>query len=345
MRKVFIIILSLLLIAGAVSASLAGIGYYLNSAVESSDATHSESRESSFNVSPGETVSMIAERLEEKGLIRSKYLFIALTKLRQTQSALKSGYYNISGTMTTVEVHNMLVAGTQQLVKVTLAEGLTARQIGARLEEAGVTAQDDFLDAIDAREILDRFQVESNSVEGYLYPDTYLFQEDYPAEKVVTHLVETMFEKLHEIYPKYTQLEWKELHSKIILASIVEREYRDPEEAAKIASVFYNRLERGMRLQSCATVVYVMTEIKGGDHPEKITYNDLELESKYNTYTEWGLPPSPIANPGIVALKAVFYPAETDSLYFLLKDPDAGKHVFTKSLSDHNRAYRLYIKQ
>ena len=344
MRKVFIVILVLLLIAGAVSATLVGLCYYLNSPVEDS-TTNSESRDSSFNVSPGEAVSVTAERLAASGLIRSKYLFIALTKLKQTQSAIKSGYYNISSTMTTVEVHNMLVAGTQQLVKVTLAEGLTARQIGVRLEEAGVTEQDDFLDEIDSQSILKRFQMEADSLEGYLYPDTYFFQEDYPAEKVVTHLVETMFKKLNEIYPEYTQLEWKELHSKIILASIVEREYRDPGEAAKIASVFYNRLERGMRLQSCATVVYVMTEIKGGEHPEKITYNDLEIESKYNTYTEWGLPPSPIANPGIVALKAVFYPADTDSLYFLLKDPDAGQHVFTKSLSDHNRAYRLYIKQ
>ncbi|MDZ7793397.1 MAG: endolytic transglycosylase MltG [Spirochaetia bacterium] len=344
MRKVFIVILVLLLIAGAASAALVGIGYYLNSPVEGS-TTNSESRENSFNVSPGEAVSVTAERLAEKGHVRSKYLFIALSKLRQTQASIKSGYYSISNTMTTVEIHNMLVAGTQQLVKVTLAEGLTARQIGARFEEAGVTVQDDFLDAIDSQSILNRFKIEADSLEGYLYPDTYLFQEDYPAEKVVTHLVETMFEKLQEIYPEYTQLEWKELHSKIILASIVEREYRDPEEAAKIASVFYNRLERGMRLQSCATVVYVMTEIQGEAHPEKITFNDLEIESKYNTYTEWGLPPAPIANPGIVALRAVFYPADTESLYFLLKDPDAGQHVFTKTLNDHNRAYRLYIKQ
>lgn len=344
MRKVFIVILVLFLIVGVLSAALVGLGYYLNSPVESSP-TNSESRVNSFNVSPGEAVSVIAERLAEKGIIRSKYFFIALTKLQQTQAAVKSGYYQISDTMSTSEIHNMLVTGTQQLVKVTLAEGLTARQIGARFEEAGICTQNDFLNAIDSREILDQFQMKADSLEGYLYPDTYLFQEDYPAKKVVMHLVETMFEKLNEIYPEYTQLEWEELHSKIILASIVEREYRDPEEAAKIASVFYNRIERGMRLQSCATVVYVMTEIKGEEHPKKITFNDLEIESKYNTYTEWGLPPAPIANPGIVALKAVFYPADTDSLYFLLKDPDAGQHVFTKSLNDHNRAYRLYIKQ
>src|SRR6056297_1697681 len=118
MRKVFIVFLVLLLIAGIASAAVVGLGYYLNSAVESS-TTKSESRESSFNVSPGEAVSVTAERLAASGLIRSKYLFIALTKLKQTQSAIKSGYYNISSTMTTVEVHNMLVAGTQQLVKVT----------------------------------------------------------------------------------------------------------------------------------------------------------------------------------------------------------------------------------
>jgi len=172
-----------------------------------------------------------------------------------------------------------------------------------------------------------------------------MFHKDLPAEKVVEHLVQTMFEKLENIYPEYKEMEPEELHDKIILASIVEREYRNPDEAAKIASVFYNRLKIDMRLQSCATVVYVLTEIKGEKHPEKITYNDLEVDSKFNTYEEWGLPPAPIANPGINALEAVFYPADTDYLYFLLKDQDAGRHVFSRTLSDHDNAYRLYIKQ
>ncbi len=182
-------------------------------------------------------------------------------------------------------------------------------------------------------------------MEGFLFPDTYLFQRNFPAEKIVAHMVDTFFDNLREIAPGYTELSAEELYRKIIIASIVEREYRASDEAKKIASVFYNRLERGMRLQSCATVVYVLTEKQEKEHPKKLTYEDLEVESDFNTYTRGGLPPSPIANPGAVALEATFHPADTDYLYFLLQDPEDGRHTFSKTLSEHNEAYRLYIKQ
>jgi UPF0755 protein len=355
MRKIFTIIVTLLLIAGACAIALIGAGYYLNTPVEigseempaegAGNADDVADAEDVFQVNHGEAVRTIAARLADEGYIRSQYFLVAVSKLKQTQSSIKSGYYRISGQMTTIEVHDLLVAGNQKLMRVTIPEGLTARATGRRFEEAGICGQSDFLEAVYSKNLLEEYSIESDSAEGFLYPDTYLFQQDFPAEKVVKHLVETLFEKLQELYPEYTQLEWEELNEKIILASIVEREYRDPDEAAKIASVFYNRLEKRMRLQSCATVVYVLTEVKGKDHPKKLSYSDLEVDSEYNTYQQWGLPPAPIANPGVVALDAAFYPADTDYLYFLLKDPNAGSHVFSKTLTDHNRAYRLYIKQ
>ena len=112
-----------------------------------------------------------------------------------------------------------------------------------------------------------------------------------------------------------------------------------------MASVFYNRLAAHMRLQSCATVAYVMTEELGMAYPEVLTYEDLELPSPYNTYANAGLPPGPIANPGATALHAVFYPAKSDYLFFVLKDPSAGRHEFTKSYSEHINAKNLYLKQ
>ncbi len=342
MRKIFTFIAALLLIAGACAIAVIGVGYYLNSPVT---GEQNESSGQVFQVQRGEAGSTIAARLADRGFIRSKYFFIAVSKVKQTQSSIKSGYYRISGKMSTIEIHDLLVAGNQKLVRVTIPEGLTARETGRRFEEAGICGQAEFLDAAHSKSLLDQFDLHTDSAEGFLYPDTYLFQQDFPAEKVVSHLIETMYAKIEEIYPEYRQLEWKDLYDKIILASVVEREYRDPDEAAKIASVFYNRLDKRMRLQSCATVVYVLTEIKGGEHPEKLTYADLEVDSEYNTYQQWGLPPAPIANPGSVALEAVFYPADTDYLYFLLKDPNAGSHVFSKTLTDHNRAYQLYIKQ
>ncbi len=351
MRKFFIIIVALLLIAGACALALVGAGYYLNSPVSAAPAqTNGQTVQQNdtgqvFQVNRGEAVSTIADRLMHAQFIRSKYFFIAVSKLKQTQSSIKSGYYRISDRMSTIEIHDLLVAGNQKLERVTIPEGLTAREIGSRFEAAGICSQSDFLQAVHSKNLLEQHGVEADSAEGFLYPDTYLFQQDFPAEKVTSHLIETFYEKLAEIIPDYRELAWSELYEKVILASVVEREYRDPDEAARIASVFYNRIEKRMRLQSCATVVYVLTEIKGREHPEKLTYADLEIDSEYNTYQEWGLPPSPIANPGSVALEAVFFPADTDYLYFLLKDPNAGSHVFSKTLTDHNRAYQLYIKQ
>lgn len=355
MRKLFIYIAALLLIAGVCALAVIGTGYYLNSPVdggaEQADAQSSAQfigeKESGrvFQVKRGEAGSTIAERLAAENFIRSKYVFIAVSKVKQTQSSIKSGYYRISNKMSTVEIHDLLVTGNQKLVRVTIPEGLTARETGKRFEAAGVCPQADFLDAAHSKNLLEQHDLNADSAEGFLYPDTYLFQQDFPADKVVAHLIDTMHARIADIYPEYRQLEWEDLYEKIILASLVEREYRDPDEAVKIASVFYNRLDKRMRLQSCATVVYVLTEIKGRDHPKKLSYADLEVDSEYNTYQRWGLPPAPIANPGKVALEAVFYPAETDFLYFLLKDPNAGSHVFSKTLTDHNRAYQLYIKQ
>jgi UPF0755 protein len=134
------------------------------------------------------------------------------------------------------------------------------------------------------------------------------------------------------------------LRDRVVLASIVEREYRAPEEAPLMASVFYNRLNARMRLQSCATVAYVLTEELGRPHPESLTYGDLEVDSDYNTYARWGLPPGPISNPGRVALLAAFEPAETPFLYFVLRDPEAGRHEFSVSLDEHNEKKFLYLK-
>jgi len=160
-------------------------------------------------------------------------------------------------------------------------------------------------------------------------------------------MVNTFFIRLKKIYPDYEKLKKKDLYSKVILASIVEREYRNPDEAALMAGVFYNRLNRSnpIPLGSCATIAYIITDIEKKPHPGSITYKDLKIESPYNTYINRGLPPGPISNPGEVALRAVFYPVNSDYLYFLLKNPESGQHEFTKTLSEHTAAYNIYIKK
>jgi UPF0755 protein len=157
-------------------------------------------------------------------------------------------------------------------------------------------------------------------------------------------MADTFYKRLQEFVPEALSLSPAELNTRVIIASIVEREYRIPDETSLMAGVFYNRLKIGMGLQSCATVEYVITEIQGRPHPEVLLNSDLEIKDPYNTYIRPGLPPGPISAPGKTALRAAFNPVRTDYLYFRLTDAEAGRHYFSRTLDDHIRAGALYLK-
>jgi UPF0755 protein len=157
-------------------------------------------------------------------------------------------------------------------------------------------------------------------------------------------MIDTFFDKLCDVYPDYPVLDKKALFQKVILASIIEREYRKENEAPVIASVFYNRLKINQKLESCATVAYVLTEMLGKPHPDRLTWADIAVKSPYNTYQVYGLPPGPIGNPGTTALMAAFFPMETNYKYFVLKDPESGVHEFSETFQKHLSAKELYIK-
>jgi UPF0755 protein len=236
------------------------------------------------------------------------------------------------------------VSGNQALCKVTVPEGYTLTQVASLLERLGVTKRLDFLAAVRAPALLAALGIQAPSAEGYLFPDTYFFPADYPAEGVVRSMVQTFRAHLASI-PESAALSPVEMQERLILASIVEREYKSPDEAPLMASVFFNRLKIRMALQSCATVVYVITERLGKSHPEVIYDRDLKLDDPYNTYEHRGLPPGPISNPGMTSLKAVFYPATTKYLYFRLVDADAGIHHFSETLEEHLDTRTLFIKK
>jgi UPF0755 protein len=157
-------------------------------------------------------------------------------------------------------------------------------------------------------------------------------------------MADTFFKRLENTGTDFLTLTPKELNDKVILASIVEREYRVDDEAPLMAGVFYNRLNIGMALQSCATLEYIITEIQGRPHPTAIYDRDIAIQDPYNTYNRRGLPPGPISAPGRVALNAVFHPAASDYLYFRLVNPAEGRHYFSKSFDEHIRAGVLYVK-
>lgn len=200
------------------------------------------------------------------------------------------------------------------------------------------------LEAASSASLLDQFGIPAENLEGYLFPDTYFFPRSYPAYGVVEEMVENFFRRLAEIAPESLQWDRNKLHQTVIMASIVEREYRRAEEAPLIASVFYNRIEYNIGLESCATLGYIITDIQNKPHPAFLTVEDKRIDSPYNTYKWAGLPPGPISSPGRVALEAAFHPAETEYYYFVLKNPDTGEHYFSEDLQEHNWAKYYYLK-
>jgi UPF0755 protein len=298
-----------------------------------------------FVVEKGESLASIAERLAAGGTIRSAAVLRLAARLRGTEGKFKAGWYRVPPGASTLRVHDLLVAGSQSLVKLTIPEGWTITRIAGLVAERGIAPAADFEAAARSAALAASLSVPGATLEGFLYPDTYFVPAPFPPEMLARLMVETFFERIEEIEPSWQGLGRTELFEKVTLASIVEREYQVAEEAPLIASVFANRLRLGIGLESCATIAYIITEIQHQPHPEYITLEEKGIDSPYNTYKWAGLPPGPIANPGRVALDAAFHPARTDYLYFVLRDPKEGRHYFSRDLDTHNKAKKLYLKK
>jgi UPF0755 protein len=297
-----------------------------------------------FNVNEGESLSEIAHRLEREGLIRCAGFMIVLSKVMRTEGSFQAGPYKISPTSTTTDIHNMLVSGKRAREKITIPEGWTVKKIAKLIDSKGVADYEEFVRAAHSTELLKELKIPAESVEGYLFPDTYFFPEFYSPEVIIKTMVSNFYENLAQIVPDFETWNREELHNEIILASIVEREYRIEAEAPLIASVFKNRMKYNIGLESCATLEYIITEIEGKPHPKYLTLEDKSIDSPYNTYKWYGLPPGPISNPGRIALNATFHSADTNFYYFLLKDQNSGEHYFSKNLREHNEAKYIYLK-
>ncbi len=297
-----------------------------------------------FNVEAGESLSEIARRLEHQGLIRSATYMIALSKLMRTESSFQAGPYKIYSGSTTTDIHNMLASGQKVRTKITIPEGWTVSKVAQLIDSKGIADFEEFIRISRSPELLEELRIPAESVEGYLFPDTYFFPEVYSAEAIIKTMVSNLFSNIEEMVPDYNTWNRDDLHNEIILASIVEREYRQAAEAPLIASVFKNRMKYNIGLESCATLEYIITEIQGKPHPKYLTLEDKSIDSPYNTYKWYGLPPGPISNPGRIALDATFHSADTDFYYFVLKDSSTGEHYFSENLNEHNEAKFFYLK-
>lgn len=298
-----------------------------------------------IQVPNGTSVKEIASILKQEKLIKNSSVFYLYARFpllkkiftRNNESfSLKSGVYKISSDMDLNKIYSVLSSGQQEYIIVSIPEGLTISKIAKRLSSFEVCTEEEFINAAKNQELLKEFNIQAESFEGFLFPDTYFFTPEMEGSAVVTQMVNNFFDKIKEI-PQLVSVsnDFSKLNYIVSLASIVEREYRIEKEAPLIASVFSNRLRHNIGLYSCATIEYIITEIQQRPHPDVITYKDLNIDNPYNTYKWAGLPPGPISNPGLIALKAASNPPKTKYYFFRLIDASTGKHVFTEDFSTH----------
>lgn len=352
MKKLSAFFISLLFLIVLAAVFFAGSVFILSKPVSSASENEEGIR---FEIPGGESVKSVASRLKEKNLIRNDRIFYIyarkplLMKFIYPSSeipasfVLKSGIYYIKPSMNIAEIFNLLSSGRQEYVTVSIPEGFTASQIGELLEEKEICSKADFREVVHSSEFLVKNRIPCDTAEGFLFPDTYFFIPGSKASDIAQQLVDTFYDRVSSL-KDLSGMTPNEIKDMVILASIVEREYRVADEAPLIASVFKNRLRHGIGLYSCATVVYILTEFEGRPHPKRILEADTKIDNPYNTYKWAGLPPGAISNPGMTALNAVINTPKTNYYFFQVKDVEKGTHVFTTTFDEHIKNHNLTVK-
>lgn len=288
----------------------------------------------------GATTAEIGTILEREGVISSDALFEMGVRLRRLEGRLRAGRYEMRGGMGLLSALSVLARGPiERGSSVTVPEGFSVRQVAERVGTRTAVGRDEFLGVampsagagVRVRAAIQPPQV--TSLEGFLFPETYFVSENESAEALARRMVEQFQQRTAALDWSYPETRKVSRYQALIIASLIEREAKVPEDRAKVSAVIYNRLARGMRLQIDITALYGLDEHKVPTRP------DLQRASPYNTYLIDGLPPTPIANPGLEAIQAALRPAPIDALYYVVIDP-SGRHGFTNSPQEFERLKR-----
>jgi len=277
----------------------------------------------------------IADRLADAGVVRSRAAFIALSAARGSVRRLKAGEYEVPRDASTIEVVGLLESGRVRQHTVLHPEGATLSELARVLEAARLAPADEVLRAAHDPAVLKSLGVEGPSLEGYLFPDTYQFVRGMSVEEMLGRMVQRMRNRLTPERLARAKALGLDAHSLLTLASIIEREAVDRDEQRIISAVFWNRLRLDMPLQADPTVQYAVARERG-----TLTRADLVTDNPYNTYVHRGLPPGPIASPGLPAIDAALDPAPVKYLYFVARDDR--RHSFSTTMSEHNAAVSRY---
>ncbi len=290
-----------------------------------------------FVLAPGSSLAAAARELEERRLIRSARAFRWYAHWTGVDARLQAGEYELSPAMSVREIVQRLTAGKVKSYSIALPEGLTATEIAARLATQDLTEINSFLAAVRDAELARTLGFEGETLEGYLFPETYQLQKGLSPHDLIEILVGEFRKAWEQVAPAAAAAGLSQRQA-VILASLIEKETGIAEERALISSVFHNRLRRGMRLETDPSVIYGITDFDGD-----LRRTHLEDERNlYNTYRIAGLPPGPIGNPGLASLRAAVLPAATEYFYFVSRND--GTHVFSKTYREHVNAVNRYQK-
>lgn len=332
-RKIKIILSIILLII--IAAALSFLFYFKSVCKRPMDID----RTISLEVSEGEGLSNIIEKLDSKGYLRNKYIVKLKIRMDYKIVNIIPGTYKISKNVSISKLIKLLQTEDikNNMVEITVPEGYSIDNMAELYEKKGLFSKDEFISAVKGYKlpsyVKDNKQKKYN-LEGYLYPNTYYFNKKSTPDEVIDTMIKEFESVLTEAEDETgCKVEDKDVENLIIRASLIEREVKAQDEKAIVSSVINNRINKKMKLQFCSTVNYVI----GYKGHEVLSYDDIKIDSPYNTYKYEGLPVGPIASPGKASIIAALKPASTDYLYFVLSE-DNKTHYFSKTEEEHNKA-------
>jgi len=321
--KAFIVVLFLL------GAAAGGLWWW------ASQPVHLRSSPVDFRIVAGSSLRSAIGQMTDAGVDVQPSLLSLLARLNRAETGIKAGSYSINQGITPAQLLDKLIQGKVTLGQMTLVEGWTFQQWRARLD-----AHPDLLHdsrGLDEAQIIERLGLRAVRLEGWLFPDTYLFDKQSSDFDLLARAVRAMERRVEAEWAERADgLPYRTPHEALIMASIIEKETGRELDRSQVAAVFVNRLRKGMPLQTDPTVIYGVGDAFDGN----LRKRDLQTDTPYNTYTRLGLPPTPIAMPGLASLRAALHPAPTDALYFVARGD--GSSEFSRTLDEHNRAVNKY---
>lgn len=317
-----------IIIAVILAAVIAAAAVFLSDSL----GVNTKGESKRVEIADGDGVSTIAQKLKDEGIIKYPFLFKLQAKLGGYDGGMQPGAATIEDGMSYSDILSLMVEPNRETTKIVIPEGFEIRQIADRLEEAGVVSRDEFYAALNPADysyrFLENLPEREMKLEGYLFPATYEIPVGMSAHDIVDLMLAAFDAQFTQEFYDRAAFFGMTTDQVVTMASIVERETDSETERAKVAGVFYNRRNAGMKFQSCATVQYVL-----GEHKPVLSIADTQIDSPYNTYMYPDFPPGPICNPGLDCLKAAIYPEATDAYYFVLGAN--GEHIFSNTYEEH----------